>query len=172
MPVLSPPAHGSACLSWSTSLRGKAEARQIGAHDDVAGKSARFRSLPEIGFGQRTTGHLVGALKRCPDRRSEMNGILDSLQGCITVCIRAFGSANWTVQCGLTIADAGRDWRQIDSHIGSLSLRDPKAPCPFGGRTRSTAFCIGRQRRSGDHFHLTTSSWGDPHYGKEVRYQR
>ena len=40
-------------------LRGKAQARQIGAHDDVAGEPARLGSLPEIGCGQRTTGHLV-----------------------------------------------------------------------------------------------------------------
>jgi hypothetical protein len=65
--LLSPPAHGSACLSWSNLLRGKAQARQIGAHDDVAGEPARLGSLPEIGRSQRTTGHLVGALKHCPD---------------------------------------------------------------------------------------------------------
>jgi hypothetical protein len=47
------------------SLPGNSQARQIGAHDDVAGESARLGSLPEIGCGQRT-GHLVGALKRRP----------------------------------------------------------------------------------------------------------
>jgi hypothetical protein len=49
------------------SLPGNSQARQISAHDDVAGESARLGSLPEIGCSQRTTGHLVGALKRCPD---------------------------------------------------------------------------------------------------------
>ena len=170
MPVLSPPAHRQ-CLP---------ELVHLTSREGAGSRSVPTMMLPvNPPASAAFLKSAASAHHRAPCRRPEtlprLKGPderhLDSLQGCITVCIRAFGSANWTVQCGLTIADAGRDWRQIDSHIGSLSLRDPKAPCPFGGRTRSTAFCIGRQRRSGDHFHLTKSSWGDPHYGKEVRYQ-
>jgi len=39
-------------------LRGKAQARQIGAHDDVAGEPARLGSLPEIGCVSAPPGTL------------------------------------------------------------------------------------------------------------------
>ena len=100
-----------------------------------------------------------------------MNAILILFKVALLFAFALLAPRTGPCSARLTIADVGRDWRQIDSQYWKSVAARPKAPCLFGGRTRSTAFCIGRQRRSGDHFHLTKSSWGDPHYGKEVRYQ-